>query len=106
MEECCICLELVSPNTPIIQLPKCRHCIHSECFIGYINRCLKGNHDVLCPICRSNVITVKPTTSVVIYTPPEPQQRRRKVMELLLGCSTIGLFILILYASSRTIELP
>lgn len=63
---CPICHEKIEETDNIPLLP-CNHKFHNECLANYCNH--KNNHDVLCPLCRTNITqscnTINPITPFV-----------------------------------------
>lgn len=49
---CTICHDKIEETYNIPLLP-CNHKFHNECLVNYCNH--KNNHDVLCPLCRTNI---------------------------------------------------
>jgi RING-finger-containing ubiquitin ligase len=46
---CPICLLDFTASMGMIQLPKCKHCYHEKCLLGWIKE------HVTCPYCRTNI---------------------------------------------------
>ena len=53
-EICCFCLDKLI-NKPCINLTKCNHILHEECFNVYKEFNLNNNKNILCPLCNENI---------------------------------------------------
>lgn len=73
MNECSLCLQNITNEDPIIKFPKCKHVLHSECFIKFLQYEIDHHSKLLtCPLCRDVVINMP---EIVVPEPARIEER-------------------------------
>lgn len=73
---CAICIESMSVDDKLIQMPNCSHQFHTKCVLGLLKHRIQDNSnisdEVLCPICRVEVVKLPSRALPTSTQAPQP----------------------------------